>query len=202
MSVSYESIRDELRTGDIVLYSGKRPISAIIKLSTFSRWSHVGIVVRLHEFDFVTVWESTKKGTGLLDLDSATLRKGVQLVALSERVETYRGDIAFRRLSGAEFESGDYERLWELRRELRDKPYETDRLELVKAACDGPFGLNEEDLRSIFCSELVAEAYQRLGLLDESKPSNEYVPADFSAARGLRLLRGELGPELEVKDRP
>ena len=35
-----------------------------------------------------------------------------------------------------------------------------------------PFGKNKEDLSSVFYSELVAEAYQTLGLLDEKKPSN------------------------------
>jgi hypothetical protein len=56
-----------------------------------------------------------------------------------------------------------------------------------------------EDLTSLFCSELVAEAYQRLGLLDESTPSNEFTPADFSEAEGLVLLKGQLGKETFLK---
>jgi hypothetical protein len=41
-------------------------------------------------------------------------------------------------------------------------------------------GINKEDLSSLFCSELVAEAYQKMGLLTEQLPSNEYIPKDFS----------------------
>ena len=54
---------------------------------------------------------------------------------------------------------------------------------MIKAAYDGPLGHNQEDLSSLFCSELVAEAYQRLGLLPkppQGLPSNEYTPRDFA----------------------
>ena len=199
MPTQYEQIRTDLHTGDIVLFSGNRAISTVIRLSTMSRWSHVGMVVRLEDQDFVSVWESTKRGTGLPDLDSGQIRKGVQLTPLRDRVRTYPGRVSVRQLKEANLEAEDYEELWRLRKELGDRPYEKDRLELIKAAYDGPFGQNAEDLDSIFCSELVAEAYQSLGLLAESKPSNEYVSADFSASRKLQLLKGRLGDEIELR---
>ena len=67
-------------------------------------------------------------------------------------------------------------------------------IELFKAAYDGWFGQNEEDLSSLFCSELVAEAYQRMGLISDGKkalPSNEFTPKDFSseAAKPLKLRK-------------
>ncbi len=197
MAVSYDSIRDELDTGDIVLYSGKGHVSSIIKLGTFSRWSHVGMVLRLREYDFITIWESTTLSK-LKDLVSGQPRKGVQLVPLSDRVRTYDGAIAVRRLTRVRRGPKMRKELMELRSELRGKPYEESRVELLRSAYDGPFGANEEDLSSIFCSELVAEAYQRLGLLSHGKPSNEYTPADFSESRGLRLLKGKLDDEIEL----
>ena len=103
-------------------------------------------------------------------------------------------------MKGVEFDSENVKDLMQLRKELAGKEYEKDTLELIKAAYDGPFGHNEEDLSSLFCSELVAEAYQRLGLLNNEKPSNEYTPADFSEKRGLELLRGKLEPEMIIKD--
>ena len=194
--VAYTEIRDFLRTGDIVLYSGRQVISSIIKGITRSHWSHVGMVVRLPSIQYVTVWESTRKGTGLRDVNDGEFKRGVQLVPLSDRVDRYDGEVAIRRLTGAGLDEGDFRRLWERRRDLSNRPYETDLLEMIKAAWDGPFGMNEEDLASIFCSELVAEAYQTLGLLREDVPSNEYVPSDFSSERSLRLLRGKLGDEV------
>jgi hypothetical protein len=67
-------------------------------------------------------------------------------------------------------------------------------MELLKAAYDGIGGKSSgEDLSSLFCSELVAEAYQAMGLLPEypkGLPSNEYTPLDFSSHRNLKLLGG------------
>ena len=114
----YEDIRENLKTGDIVLFSGKGGISHGIKLVTNSKWSHVGMVLRLPD---------------------------------------------------------------------------------SKAAYDGPLGHNEEDLSSLFCSELVAEAYQRIGLLTSAMPSNEYTPKDFAERRGLKLEKGKLGEEISVE---
>ena len=56
MLASYHEIRTELKTGDIVLFSGKGGISAGIKWGTLSRWSHVGMILSLDEYDFVTIW--------------------------------------------------------------------------------------------------------------------------------------------------
>lgn len=196
--MNYDAIRDELRTGDIVLYSGSAAISTVIKLATSNRWSHVGMVVYLPDCRLVSVWESTKQGTRLRDLDSGQVRKGVQLVPLSDRLITYRGSVAVRRLQDADLQEGVYSRLWRLREDLRTRPYEKDKIELLKAAYDGPFGRNEEDLSSVFCSELVAEAYQALGLLGSRRPSNEYVPADFSSSRQLPLKKGTLGREIPL----
>lgn len=190
-----EQMRAKLKTGDIVLFSGKGGISAGIKWATLSRWSHVGMIVVLPEYDFVTVWESTTLSS-LVDLDTKVPHKGVQLVPLSSRIEGYDGEVAVRPLEGISFGESDLKNLMQLRREVSGREYEQDQIELIKAAYDGPLGRNSEDLTSLFCSELLAEAYQRLGLLSEEKPSNEYTPADFSEKKQLELLNGSLGKEV------
>ncbi len=193
-----EQMRAKLKTGDVILFSGKGGISAGIKWATLSRWSHVGMIVVLPEYDFVTVWESTTLSS-LVDLDTNVPHKGVQLVPLSSRIDGYGGEVAVRQLNDVSFDIKDVKNLMELRRELAGKNYEQDKIELIKAAYDGPLGRNAEDLSSLFCSELVAEAYQRLGLLSEDKPSNEYTPSDFSEDKQLPLLEGTLGKEVFLK---
>ena len=193
-----EQMRAKLKTGDVILFSGKGGISAGIKWATLSRWSHVGMIVVLPEYNFVTVWESTTLSS-LVDLDTNVPHKGVQLVPLSSRIEGYGGDVAVRQLEGVTFDTEDVKKLMALRRELAAKDYEQNKIELIKAAYDGPLGRNAEDLSSLFCSELVAEAYQRLGLISEDKPSNEYTPADFSEKKQLTLLEGTLGKEVLLK---
>ncbi len=198
MATAYQSIRNDLKTGDIILFSGKGGISAGIKWGTLSKWSHVGMIFNISDYDFVTVWESTTLSS-TIDLDTNVARKGVQLIPLSARVNGYDGDIAVRQLSGVEGDQIDINALMALRRNITGRPYEEDIIELIKAAYDGPFGRNAEDLSSLFCSELVAEAYQCMNLLDETKPSNEYTPADFSDKRKLPLLKGTLGDEILIK---
>ena len=82
--------------------------------------------------------------------------------------------------------------------ELRGRAYERNKFELIKASSDGAFRNKAEDLSSLFCSELVAESYQRLGLLTEEKPSNDYAPVDFSHDR-MESLEGKfyLSEEIE-----
>ena len=196
---AYAAIRNNLATGDIVLFSGKGGISAGIKIGTFSRWSHVGMVVRLPEYDFVTLWESTTL-VDLNDLDTRRPIKGVQLVPMSTRLRDYSGDVAVRHLTEEARAAMDIPELMRLRREIAGRPYEQYEIELIRAAYDGPFGRNVEDLSSLFCSELVAEAYQRMALVTETKPSNEYTPADFGEGRGLVLETGALGPEIMLKE--
>jgi len=200
MITSYSAIRNELKTGDLVLFSGKGAFSDIIKYGTLSKWSHIGMILKIPEYDFITVWESTTL-SNIIDLDSQMPRKGVQLVPLSDRIQKYSGDISIRKLQGCDLPDNSVRKLMELRTELKGKRYERSKIELFKAAYDGPFGHNSEDLSSIFCSELVAEAYQSLGLVSSSKPSNEYTPADFSEKR-MKGLKGDfyLSEEILVKD--
>ena len=123
-------LRDKLKTGDLVLFSGKGGISAGIKWATLSRWSHIGMIVVFAEYDFVTVWESTTLSS-LVDLDTKVPRKGVQLVPLSSRIEGYDGEVAVRQLEGVLFDDSDIKSLMLLRREIAGRDYETNKIELI-----------------------------------------------------------------------
>jgi len=186
---AYDNLRPNLKTGDLVLFSGKGGVSTGIKWFTHSKWSHVGMVARLPEWDVVLLWESTTLAN-IADIESGQERKGVQLVPLSERIRKCNGEVSIRLLENIDRTPEMLKELSLLRAEVKNRPYEQSKIELFKAAYDGPFGANTEDLSSLFCSELVAEAYQRMGLLSEKKPSNEYTPKDFSEAAKLKLLKG------------
>lgn len=187
--VTYADIRPTLKTGDIILFSGKGGISSLIKRFSNSKWSHVGMVVRF--MDMVLLWESTSLSK-LKDVQTGKSTQGVQLVGLSERLAIYDGDFALRRLS-ENLSGAQLHALSKFRSEVAGRPYEKDYIELLNSVL---IFENTEDLSSIFCSELLAEAYQRMGLLTEDKPSNEYTPKDFAGR--LRLKGLKLGPVEEV----
>ena len=206
---TYDKMRMGLKTGDIVLFSGKGGISDWIKWFSSSSWSHVGMVLKLSGWDMLLLFESTTLNS-IKDVETGRAVRGVQLVPLSERIKTYNGKIAIRRLSKAITEPMR-KKLLKFRRSVSGRPYEKDYIELIRSAYDGPFGENKEDLSSLFCSELVAEAYQKIGMLAEPRkgkphkgePSNEYTPRDFSteAKRPLKLLMGyKLGKEIRIQN--
>jgi len=178
----------ELKTGDLVLFSGIDPYSRLVKVGTSSRWSHVGIIVNTPEYDFLTMWESSIR-EDTVDVEINAHREGVRLVSFLERVRAFEGDISIRRLQGDTLNKQNLLRLMLLREELRGRAYERNKFELIRASNERAFCNKEEDLSSLFCSELVAEAYQRLGLLTEEKPSNDYAPVDFSHDR-MQSLQG------------
>ncbi|MEM7576402.1 MAG: hypothetical protein AAF328_02910 [Planctomycetota bacterium] len=202
--MQYETIRPQLKTGDLVLFSGRAPVSRLIQLFTAGPWSHVGMVVRLSEFDdAVMLWESTTLTT-LPDVERGRPIRGVQLVPLSQRLAHYEGSAAVRHLHRP-VTFGQRDALASLRHRLARRPYERRELELLRSALDLVGTPNREDLSSVFCSELVAEAYQAMGLLAEppkGPPSNEYTPMDFSEARQDALAlqkRQRLSPEVTIE---
>ena len=128
------------------------------------------MLLNIPEYDYLPMWESTTLSI-IPDLETNMPRKSVQVVPLSDRVQQYSGDISVRQLKGPDLPADSLERLMAFRKELRGRNYERSKLKLLKAAYDGTFSQNREDLSSIFCSELVAEApsgsdySQRVGLL-------------------------------------
>ena len=96
--ISYKDLREKLDTGDIVLFSGKGGISTGIKWFSKSKWSHVGMILRIPEWDMVLLLESTTL-SNLKDLQTGRIVKGVQLVPFSERLKTYDGGLAIRFLT-------------------------------------------------------------------------------------------------------
>jgi hypothetical protein len=185
----YADVRSDLKTGDLVLFSGASFFSSVIKWAIGGKWSHVGIVVRSPKFpERVLLWESTTLAD-LADIETGKKQHGVQLVPLSERLKGYNGEFKLRPLDKPITPEMDAA-LTQLRANLSGRPYEESKLELVRSAFKGWFGRwRGERLNSLFCSELVAEAYQAMGLLPQQPPSNDYTPRDF-ARKNRRLLGG------------
>lgn len=197
----YITHRDSLNTGDILFFSGNGPISNIIKLMSNSPWSHVGLLVKSDDLDILLVWEATTL-SNVPDLSEGRIISGVQTVDASSRINMFDGSVSVRRFGGF-VDSTMIGKLKDFRLELKGKPYESSRWELIKSLVDFGFSKeNTEDFSSIFCSEMLAEAFERMGILDGKMPANEYVPRDFSSGNMFdrHLMPGmTYGPEIELK---
>jgi hypothetical protein len=197
---AFDELRATLDSGDVLLFAGESRFSRGIKRLTRSHWSHSALVARTRGNGALLLWEATLD-TDLPDVATHEVAPGVRLYDLEHWIRHYGGETAIRPLR--------VERTEEMRagllafyEEARGRPYERNRLELFRAVYDGPLGRNrKEDLSGFFCSELVAEAYQRMGLLPDVPVASEYTPHDFSSERRrpLPLLLGAtMGAEVLV----
>lgn len=182
----------ELKTGDLILFSGRTFAARLVQAFTGSYWSHVGIVVRLPEYaDTPLLWEATR-ASKLADIRHREILDGVQLVPLAEKMASYPGEVFVRRLSGAGAARTRCRLLKPLLRKWHAHPYCNFVLKQFLAWWHGLEAAQWQ--RGGFCSEFVAEVYKHLHLLPPDKRSIDYVPRDFGSESPLCLLRGRLSP--------
>lgn len=167
----------DFRPGDLLGFSGADLLSDAINLATLGwpRWglSHVGIVTDYWDYG-ICLAESTT----LAHRPCLAARKrvsGAQCHPIKQRVEEYKGRVWHYRLR----EPLDGELVVELDEWfdglLTAKcPY--DYAGAVRSRCT-PYAMihrwkhGKEDLRSLFCSELVAAAWKTIGVFDTDNAS-------------------------------
>jgi len=178
----------DLKTGDILLFSADGLYSNVVKSFTRSKWSHVAMIINNAQHDRLAIWESNSEKDAQ-DLLTGNYEEGVRLVCFNERINAFNGKVSVRRLEGALLNEQLIEALDHLMVRVMNKPYEKSKAQLLGAVPKSHLiGNKKEDLSSLFCSELIAEAYQELGLLPCDISSNTYTPSDFSTETGLELL--------------
>jgi hypothetical protein len=202
MVVKYSEIKSKLDTGDVFLFSADFLISRIIQVVTHSTYSHVGMVARYPDADgSLCFWECTTFKQ-LIDKSDHELHAGVRLVSLDKLLAIYAnyvpGGFSVRLLKADR--TPEFREAYATFVKQVDARPMTVRLGMLSHWLEGKlFSLTASD-SSFFCSQLIAETYQRLGLLPEGRPPNGYAPKDFSMQNTkLPLLSGAtLGEELFV----
>lgn len=134
----YDAIKEQMKTGDCLLFSSFSPIASGIKMFTNSRWSHAALVIRLAEY------EGEERHRFYVEATAPY----VKLTRLSAKMEDYTGVIAWLPLP-------DY--MDDLRvlmghamLELLDKKYD------YKSVLMQAFGRVSADANAFFCSELCS----------------------------------------------
>jgi hypothetical protein len=194
IGVQAAAVLNQLKTGDLVLFTGHGLASGLRKWFSRSPWTHVGLVLRAPDTAEPLLWEAGRAGPG----------RGTLVVRLAARMAAFPGRIGVRCLNRA-LAAAQCDRLEALRREVAGRAAKHGLLDLMGAADDGWLGARPEILGDPTDGELVAEAYQRLGLLDDlahgGTPAHFYRPWQFAERYGLELKHGyALGPELALSD--
>lgn len=178
----YEKVRSWMKVGDLIAFSGKSRISNIIKWKTNTDISHVGMVYDTDETgEFrVDLIESTTLSE-LKDPYKAKFVKGVQRHKLSHLLNIYKGQAYWLPLKEVLSDGQKASMLsWLWTAWETETKYDTKGAIIAGLKILELMGLEgDADFSTLFCSELVANAYIKAGLLDADKinPSSE-TPAD------------------------
>jgi len=196
-------LANNVQDGDLILFSTRSRSGPIIRKASRSPFDHVGIIARTNCRD----WRegSTKKfPSRRLSFLHAVAGQGVVMTCwgcLLEH-EDYRdcSNVVVRKLRCPRWSEPS------IRRRLRTFIDQANKMKngysilphkifAKSATYQDPF----HPKRTYFCSSLVAEAYQQVGLLRKSLNSANYWPNSFTQSFGIELLRGcSLGPEIKV----
>jgi hypothetical protein len=169
----------DLATGDLILFDGRHRVHVRQRERTGCRWTQVALAIRLPTEPLPLIFEASQLSESI-DIKSGRVIRGVQLVRSKERLETFEGQAAARILSPA-LGPARTARLLSFVTRTHGRSFDRSPRSAVRAY----YRTNPRPDGSVFfCSHLVAEAYQRLGILPvppDGLGANNYIPADFSA---------------------
>ncbi|EFC41131.1 predicted protein [Naegleria gruberi] len=218
-----EDVYDSLRTGDVLLHSGKGNFSKAIQLGFSSTWSHLSVIIRnppkevLDAYNVKVDHSSHYSTVFVAESETDTVDNkeggGIQLVELRRWFLDYLTrdptDLCcLRRLNipsmgerpKEENITEHFPSLVEYLKRCTTKKYETSKSELLKCVIKRNTQSNDSN---VFCSEFVAECYTKMGLLPQNTITCNYGPRDFSQESNLVntvLLKGaNLTPEKRVR---
>lgn len=167
--VDYETIRDNLNSGDILFAAGDYLISKAIQNATNSPWSHIGIIVKLESINRVFLLESVED-------------MGVRLVPLSkylrdyENNKPYKGALVLARIQNSN--SLNQDAMLQFGFNEITKPYDKDEIAKIIARIALGIGRRNRD-REYICSELVYECFSRAGKEFEFNRKDFISPEDI-----------------------
>ncbi|HLL52057.1 MAG TPA: hypothetical protein VK447_00840 [Myxococcaceae bacterium] len=175
--VSYDAVRNTIRTGDLLLFRGTALFSKTIRLVTNSEYSHAGFAV----------WWDTR-----LLCFQAVEERGVEVVPLSSAVGTYDGRVDLFRLKEEAMARVNTEKLITNGIEMLGRKYAKSSLvRLAWRIITGKLRGHRDDKAApaeAFCSQYVSYCYRMSGLdlvpdIDDGSTS----PGDIAKSDFLNL---------------
>ena len=186
------------RTGDVWLFRGPSGADRAIRIFTNSPVNHVGMVVALDDLPPL-LWH-TELGQSVESVWSGDRHRGAQLNrldgALTVWTEKYK-QLAFVRHFDGEVTREMEDALLRVVAEYEGRPFPRTR-RLAGKWLAGRLR-REASEQAVYCAELLAITYTRMGLLDSRTPANWFDPGRFWSGDRLQLTGGaDLGPEIAV----
>lgn len=198
------TVRDVLATAttcDVWLFRGRTGADRAIRVFTNSPVNHVAMVVALDDLPPL-LWH-TELGQRSESVWTGDHHRGAQLNRLDEAIEvwttTYRQRAYLRQFDG-EVTPEMEDALLRVVNEYEGRPFPPTR-RLVGKWLSGRLR-REASEQAVYCAELLAITFTRMGLLDSGTPANWFDPGKFWSGDRLALARGaSLGPEIAIDAR-
>jgi hypothetical protein len=185
-------------TGDIWLFRGRTVADRAIRVATNSPVNHVAMAICIDDLPPL-LWHA-ELGSSLPDVWAGEHRRGAQLHRLEDAVATWvhrYGQAAYFRQLEPEVSRAAEDAALAVVAEYDGRRFPSTNA-LARRWLLGR-ARRRAALETIYCAELVALTYQRMGLLRDRHPPNWYDPGRFWSGDELPLLPGwELGPEVAV----
>ncbi len=157
-----------LDTGDIILFHNSHLASQATKMFTMSQWDHIAIVIRWKD-NGLKLFEATGNGVGLFNLKARLefLHSNTKMAV--RRLSVRRTPEMLKALDG-------------FIQMMRGRHYKKRLGVLVKAAVSNEkeTSKDDEDLSTVFCSELVIASYQKMKLMSDKFAAKAFLPKDLA----------------------
>jgi hypothetical protein len=188
-------------TGDIWLFRGRTIADRAIRVATNAPVNHVAMAVALDDLPPL-LWH-TELGRTLEDVWTGDHHRGAQLNRLDDAYRVWTGKYgqrAFVRQFHGEITRAMEDELLRVIAAYDGRAFPTTS-RLARRWVAGRFR-REATRDAVYCGQLLAITFRRMGLLDPKRPSNWYDPGKFWSGDRLELAGGaHLGGEVEVVDR-
>lgn len=200
-TMTYTEAERIARTGDVWLFRGVSTADRAIRAFTNSPVNHVGMVIALDDLPPL-LWHA-ELGRTIPDVWSGTTQRGTQLHRLVDAAGQWNhryGQQAFTRHIDIDVTTEMEDAVIKTVAELDGRTF-PGTASLAKGWIKGRVR-RTTNLEKLFCGEVVAITYERMGLLGPSRPPNWYDPGKFWSGDRLALSGATLGAEIAVVDIP
>ncbi len=191
----------EAATGDVWLFRGRSVADRTIRLFTNSPVNHVGVVLAIDDLPPL-LWHA-ELGASMPNVWTGERHRGAQLHQLERAVSVwthrYGQQPWFRQIdveATREMENAALSVVAEYSGRAFPSP-----ASLAKHWLTGRIR-RRVSFADVYCAELVAITFERMGLLGNDRPPNWYDPGRFWSGDRLELVGAALGPEIHVTDVP
>jgi hypothetical protein len=200
-SMTLQAAIDAAATGDVWLFRGRTAADRAIRLFTNSPVNHVGMVLAIDDLPPL-IWHA-ELGASMPNVWTGERDRGAQLHRLDRAVSVWTnryGQQPWFRQIDVDVSDEMEDRALSVVAEYSGRGFPSTRT-LARHWLAGRMR-RHVSLTDVYCAELVAVTYERMGLLGPGRPPNWYDPGTFWSGDRLQLVGAELGHEIRVTDVP